>query len=126
MYRLSRSYSHTSYSARLIPYQDSCQAYPNLTVPLMECHQHTDIRGKRSEDNEDMENLMRRKEVVESTRIESLWNSIRADCGPRQMSQLSAGTVAKKTYYSRAPVIYIPPAARSQKKPISRKRVYSP
>src|SRR5260370_16891215 len=106
MYRLSRSYSHTSYSPRLIPSQDSCHAHPTLTVPVMECHQHTDIRGKSSEDNEDMENLMRRKEVVESTRIESLCNSILPDFRPKHITQLSAGTVSKQTYHITPPLIY--------------------
>ena len=41
-----------------------------------------------------MEDLMGRKEIVESTRVESLWNSTGAKCGPSEMSQLSGDSVA--------------------------------
>ena len=48
-------------------------------MSVIECCPHTYICRKSSKDNEDVENLMRREEIVESAWSKPLWNPIRAD-----------------------------------------------
>ena len=48
-------------------------------MSVIECCPHTYICRKSSKDDEDVENLMRREEIVECAWSKPLWNPIRAN-----------------------------------------------
>jgi hypothetical protein len=62
-----------------VPSWDSCRAYPTWTMSVIERCEHTNVCGKSSKDNENVKNLMRREEIVESAWGQSLWDSICAN-----------------------------------------------